>query len=185
MSLTKWSLDPTHSEVIFKIKHLMISTVTGQFNKFTLVGETENDNFTTAKKIEFTADIDSIDTNNEQRDAHLKSADFFNAELHPQIVFSGTKYEGEGEDGKLSGNLTIAGITKPVLLNVDFGGIAVDPYGQTKAGFTVTGKISRKDFGITYNAALETGGVMLGDEIKINAEIQLVKQVLKEEQVAA
>lgn len=179
MSLTKWSLDPTHSEINFKIKHLMISTVTGQFKKFNLVGETETDDFNTAKKIEFTADIDSIDTNNEQRDAHLKSADFFNAEQHAQIFFSGTKYEGEGEDGKLHGNLTIAGITQPITLNVEFGGIAVDPYGQTKAGFTVTGKISRKEFGITYGAVTETGGVLLGDEIKINAEIQLVKQAVE------
>jgi polyisoprenoid-binding protein YceI len=185
MSITKWSLDPTHSEVNFKIKHLMIYTVTGQFKKFSLAGETETDDFNTAKKkIEFTADINSIDTNNEQRDAHLKSADFFNAEQHSQITFSGTKYEGKGEDGKLEGNLTIAGITKPVTLNVEFGGIVVDPYGQTKAGFTVTGKISRKDFGITYNAALETGGVMLGDDIKINAEVQLGKQIA-EEQAAA
>ena len=108
MSLTKWSIDPTHSEVSFKVKHLMISTVTGQFKKFNLLGETETDDFNTAKKIEFTADIDSIDTNNEQRDAHLKSADFFNAEQHSQILFSGTKYESEEEDGKLHGNLTIA-----------------------------------------------------------------------------
>lgn len=185
MSLTKWSLDPTHSEISFKVKHLMISTVTGQFKKFTLDGETETNDFNTAKKIEFTADIDSIDTNNEQRDAHLKSADFFNAAQHSQITFSGSKYEGDGENGKLSGDLTIAGITKPVVLNVEFGGIVVDPFGQTKAGFTVTGKISRKDFGITYNAALETGGVMLGDEIKINAEIQLVKQVEAKEEIAA
>jgi polyisoprenoid-binding protein YceI len=185
MSLTKWSLDPTHSEIRYKVKHLMISTVTGQFKKFALEGETETDDFNTAKKIAFTADIDSIDTNNEQRDAHLKSADFFNAAQHPQITFSGNKYEGDGENGKLSGDLTIAGITKPIVLNVEFGGIIVDPYGQTKAGFTVTGKISRKDFGITYNAALETGGVMLGDEIKINAEIQLIKQVEAKQEIAA
>lgn len=180
MSLTKWSLDPTHSEITFKVKHLMISTVTGQFKKFTLVGETSTDDFNTAEKIEFTADIDSIDTNNEQRDAHLKSADFFNAAEHPQIIFSGTQYKGEGEDGKLTGNLTIAGITKPVVLNAEYGGIVVDPYGQTKVGFTVTGKISRKEFGITYGSTLETGGVLLGDEIKINAEIQLVKQAAEE-----
>ena len=180
MSLTKWSLDPTHSEISFKIKHLMISTVTGQFKKFSLAGETETDDFNTAKKIEFTADIDSIDTNNEQRDAHLKSADFFNVEKHPQIHFLGTKYEGDEEDGKLYGNVTIAGISKPIILNVEFGGIAEDPYGQTKAGFTVTGKISRKEFGITYGAFTETGGVLLADEIKINAEIQLVKQLVKE-----
>lgn len=184
MSLTKWSLDPAHSEVTFKVKHLMISTVTGHFNKFSLVGETENDDFNTAKKIEFTADIDSIDTNNEQRDAHLKSADFFNADKHAQIHFSGNKYEVDGEEGTLLGDLTIAGITQPVKLNVEFGGKVVDPYGQTKVGFTVSGKISRKAFGITYNAALETGGVMLGDEIKINAEIQLVKKVEQEQLVA-
>ncbi len=180
MSLTKWSIDPTHSDVSFKVKHLMISTVTGHFNKFNLVGETETDDFNTAKKIEFTADIDSIDTNNEQRDAHLKSADFFNAEQHPQIVFSGTKYDANGEEGKLYGSLTIAGVTKPITLNVEFGGIVVDPYGQIKAGFTVTGKISRKEFGLTYSAVTETGSVLLGDEIKINAEIQLVKQVVEE-----
>ena len=177
MSLTKWSIDPTHSEITFKVKHLMISTVTGQFKKFNLVVKTETDDFNTAKKIEFTTEIDSIDTNNEQRDTHLKSADFFHAEKHAQIHFSGTKYEGEGDDAKLYGNLTIAGTTKPITLNVDFGGIVVDPYGQTKAGFTVTGKLSRKEFGITYGAVTETGGVFLGDEIKINAEIQLVKQV--------
>ncbi|HSV10278.1 MAG TPA: YceI family protein [Hanamia sp.] len=184
MSLTKWSLDPTHSEVSFKVKHLMISTVTGQFKKFSLEGETETDDFNTSKKIQFSADIDSIDTNNEQRDAHLKSADFFNAPQHPKIVFSGIKYEG-AEDGKLYGDLTIAGITRPVTLNVEFGGIVVDPYGQTKAGFTVTGKISRKEFGITYGAVTETGGVLLGDEIKVNAEIQLVKQAAAQEEMAA
>ena len=184
MSLTKWSLDPTHSQVTFKVKHLMISTVTGQFKKFSLFGETENDDFNTAKKIEFTADIDSIDTNNEQRDAHLKSADFFNAEQHSQILFSGKKYEADGEEGTLSGDLTIAGITNPVKLNIEFGGVIVDPFGQTKAGFTITGKISRKDFGITYGSTLETGGVLLGDEIKITAEIQLIKKVQKEQLVA-
>jgi len=185
MSLTKWSLDPNHSEISFKIKHLMISTVTGQFKKFSLEGETESDDFNSARKIEFTADIDSIDTNNAQRDAHLKSADFFNIEKNPQIHFSGKKYEVNDGEGTLSGDLTIAGISKPVTLHVEFGGVIKDPFGQTKAGFTITGKINRKDFGITYNAALETGGVLLGDEIKINAEIQLVKQVEAQEEVAA
>ncbi|MEO8852387.1 MAG: YceI family protein [Ginsengibacter sp.] len=188
MSLKKWSLDPAHSEVTFKVKHLMISTVTGHFNKISLVGETENDDFNSAKKIEFTADIDSIDTNNEQRDAHLKGADFFNIEKNPQIHFKGNHYEVSGGEGTLKGDLTIAGITKTINLNVEFGGVIVDPYGQTKAGFTITGKISRKDFGITYGSTLETGGVLLGDEIKINAEIQLIKQVnqeVKEDQLVA
>ena len=184
MSNIKWTIDAAHSEITFKIKHLMISTVTGQFKKFTLEGETETNDFNTAQKIEFRADVDSIDTNNEQRDAHLKSADFFNIEKNPQIHFIGKKYEVNGDEGTLSGDLTIAGITKPITLKVEFGGIIVDPFGQTKAGFTINGKFSRKDFGITYNAALETGGVMLGDEIKINAEIQLIKQKMEDQLVA-
>jgi polyisoprenoid-binding protein YceI len=188
MSLTKWSLDPTHSEITFKVKHLMISTVTGHFNKFNLEAETQTDDFSTAKKIEFTADINSIDTNNEQRDAHLKSADFFNKEKFPTLKFSGTKYDANGDEGKLHGELTIAGITKPLTLNVEFGGIVVDPYGQTKAGFTVTGKISRKEFGLIWNAVTEAGSIVVSDDIKINAEIQLVKQakeVVVEEELTA
>lgn len=184
MSSTKWSLDPNHSEVTFKVKHLMISTVTGHFNHFNLEVETKNETFNQVSKIDFSADIDSINTNNDQRDAHLKSADFFNVEQNPQILFSGTNYEAKKES-KLQGDLTIAGITKPISLDVEFGGIVVDPYGQTKAGFTVTGKLSRKDFGITYNAATETGGVLLSDEIKINAEIQLVRPAAQTEQLVA
>ena len=180
MSQTKWSLDPIHSEVSFKVKHLMISTVTGKFNKFDVSVETDNDDFNTAKHIRFTADVDSIDTNNEQRNAHLKSADFFNAASHPQIVFSGTKYEANDDEGTLAGDLNIGGISKPVTLKVEFGGLARDPWGGERAGFTVTGKISRKEFGLTYNAATEAGGVVVGDEIKINAEIQLVKQAAVE-----
>ncbi len=185
MSTIKWIIDPTHSEITFKVKHLMISTVTGHFKKFNLEGETETNDFNTAQKIEFTADVNSIDTNNEQRDTHLKSADFFKSEDHPQIKFSGKKYEADVNEGKLFGNLTIAGTTKPVTLNVDFGGIVVDPYGQTKAGFTVTGKISRKEFGLTWNAVTEAGNVVVSDDIKINAEIQLVKQQQQKEQEAA
>ena len=161
----------------------MISTVTGNFKQFTVEVETANDDFNTAKKIEFSADINSINTNNEQRDAPWKSADFFNAAQHPQILFSGTNYEANEEEGKLNGNLTIAGITKPVTLHVEFGGMVVDPYGQTKAGFTISGKISRKAFGLIYGSSAETGGILLGDEIKINAEIQLVKEVVKEAQL--
>jgi len=177
MSITKWAIDAVHSEISFKVKHLMISTVTGHFNKFNLEVETADDDFSSSKKIQFSADVDSIDTNNEQRNAHLRSADFFNVESHPQIKFSGTNYEANRDEAKLHGNLTIAGITKPITLNVDFGGLAKDPWGGERAGFTVTGKISRKDFGLTYNAATEAGGVVVGDEIKIFAEVQLVKQV--------
>jgi len=172
----QWKIDPAHSEIQFKVKHLMITTVTGYFKTFDLNVTTESDDFTTAKKIEFTADINSIDTNNAQRDTHLKSGDFFNAEEHGQLRFVGTRYEKKGDDAKLQGDLTIRGISKPLTLNVEFGGIVVDPYGQTKAGFTVAGKISRKEFGLTWNAVTEAGNVVVGDDIKIHAEIQLIKQ---------
>ena len=175
MSIT-WKLDPTHSEVQFKVKHLMITTVTGYFKKFDLEVETETEDFDTARSISFTADINSIDTNNEQRDTHLKSADFFNAGEHAQLKFSGKKYETAGDFAKLHGDLTIRGVTHPITVNVEFGGIVVDPYGQTKAGFTVTGKISRKEFGLTWNAVTEAGQVVVSDDIRLQAEIQLVKQ---------
>ena len=172
-----WKIDPTHSEVTFKVKHLMITTVTGYFKSYDLVVETKSeDDFTTATRIEFTADINSIDTNNEQRDTHLKSADFFDAANHGQLRFVGTKYEESGDSAKLHGDLTIRGITKPITVNVDFAGIVVDPYGQTKAGFTVTGKISRKEFGLTWSAVTEAGQVVVSDEIRLQSEIQLVKQ---------
>ena len=176
MSTQKWIIDPSHSEVSFKVKHLMITTVTGYFRKFNLEVETETDNFNTAKKIEFTAEIDSIDTNDEQRNAHLKSADFFDGEQNKHLKFSGTKYEGSGEDAKLTGDLTIGSVTKTITLNVEFGGIIVDGYGQTKAGFTVTGKISRKDFGLTWSAVTEAGSIVVSDEVRINVEVQLIKQ---------
>lgn len=187
MANIKWALDPIHSEVVFKIKHLMISTVTGQFKKFKVVAETGTDDFNTAKNIEFTADVDSVDTNNEQRDGHLKSADFFDVEKYPQLKFSGKKYDVNDGEGTISGELTMHGVTKPVTLKVEFGGVVKDPYGQTKAGFTITGKISRKEFGLSWGSVTETGNVVLGDEVKINAEIQLVKQVeaeVEEEQLA-
>jgi polyisoprenoid-binding protein YceI len=174
--MIKWKLDPAHSEIQFKVKHLMITTVTGYFKKFDLEVDSETEDFTTSKRIEFTADIDSIDTNNSQRDTHLKSADFFNAEEFSQLKFTGNKYETDGENAKLHGDLTIRGVTKLITVNVEFGGIVVDPYGQTKAGFTVSGKISRKEFGLTWSAVTEAGQVVVGDEIKIHGEIQLVKQ---------
>jgi polyisoprenoid-binding protein YceI len=174
--MIKWKLDPAHSEIQFKVKHLMITTVTGYFKKFDLEVDSETEDFTTSKRIEFTADIDSIDTNNSQRDTHLKSADFFNAEEFGQLKFTGNKYETDGENAKLHGDLTIRGVTKPITVNVEFGGIVVDPYGQTKAGFTVSGKISRKEFGLTWSAVTEAGQVVVGDEIKIHGEIQLVKE---------
>lgn len=176
MSTTKWALDPTHSEVSFKIKHMMISNVTGHINSFHVDAQTDHDDFSKAK-ISFAGDINSIDTNNGQRDGHLKSGDFFDAEKYPQVKFEATNYEKTGNGNySLAGNLTIRDVTKPVNLNVDFGGVAKDPYGNIKAGFTVEGKINRKDFGLTWNAATEAGGVVVGEDVKIHAEIQLVKQ---------
>ena len=176
MAQIKWKIDPGHSEIQFKVKHLMITTVTGYFKEFDLEVETENDDFNTASKVVFTANINSIDTNNQQRDTHLKSADFFDAENHGQLQFTGKKYESSGDTAKLHGDLTIRGVTKPLTLQVEFGGIVVDPYGQTKAGFTVSGKVSRKEFGLLWNAVTEAGQVVVSDDIRILCEIQLIKQ---------
>jgi polyisoprenoid-binding protein YceI len=173
---TKWKVDPAHSEIQFKVKHLMITTVTGYFKNFDAEVETEGDDFTKANKILFTADIDSIETNNQQRDTHLKSADFFDSEKNKQIKFVGKNYEQAGDGYRLTGELTIKSITKPITLTVEYGGIVVDPYGQTKAGFTVAGKISRKEFGLTWNAVTEAGQIVVSDDIKIHCEVQLIKQ---------
>ena len=166
---TKWNLDPTHSEITFKVKHMMISNVKGEFRNFSAEIEAEDDTFKNAK-VNATIQTDSIDTNNADRDAHLKGEDFFNAAKNPTITFSSDSLNDD-----ITGNLTINGITKPVKLDVDFGGINVDPWGNTKAGFSFEGKISRKDFGLNWNAALETGGVLVSDEVKIAGELQFVK----------
>lgn len=173
---TLWKIDPAHSEIQFKVRHLMITTVTGYFRQFDLVVETEDDDFTQAKKVEFTAEASSIDTNSEQRDAHLRSADFFDVEKFGQIRYSGKVLERAGDDYTLTGDLTIRGITKPVSLNVRYGGMVVDPYGQTKAGFEVEGRISRKEFGLVWNAMTEAGQVVVRDDIRILCEIQLIRQ---------
>ncbi|WNI35989.1 YceI family protein [Chryseobacterium sp. SG20098] len=167
---TKWILDPTHSEITFKVKHMMISNVKGSFRTFTAEIESEDEFFANAKTTA-TIQTDSVFTNNTDRDNHLKSAEFFNAELHPTITF-----ESQALNNSIVGNLTINGITKPVNLDVDFGGINVDPWGNTKAGFSFEGKISRKDFGLNWNAALEAGGVMVSDDVKVAGELQFVKQ---------
>ena len=185
MSTTKWALDPTHSELQFKVKHLMISTVTGQFNQFNGSVETNENDFTTAK-IDFAAEVNSISTNNEQRDTHLKNSDFFDAPNHPQVVFKSEKLEKISDDEyKLHGTLTMRGTSKKVSLDVEFGGITVDPWGNTRAGFTVTGKINRQDFGVSFGAVTETGGLLLGDEVKIIANTQFVKQAVAEAVLAA
>ena len=165
----KWNLDPSHSEITFKVRHMMISNVKGSFNTFTADMEAEDDTFKNAK-VKATIQTDSISTNSADRDKHLKSEDFFNVEANPQITF-----ETDSLNNEITGNLTMNGVTKPVQLDVEFGGINVDPYGQTKAGFSFEGKIKRSDFGLNWNAALETGGVMVSDEVKIAGELQFVK----------
>jgi polyisoprenoid-binding protein YceI len=174
---TKWSLDPTHSEMGFKVKHMMITNVSGAFGNFSADVETEEHDFTTAN-ITFTADVNSISTGNPDRDAHLKSADFFDTVNHPQLKFVSTDLQKTDQDSFiLRGNLTIREVSKPVTLNVEFGGIGKDPWGNEKAGFTVTGKINRTDFHLNWNAALETGGVLVSEEVRLFAEVQLIKQV--------
>lgn len=173
---TIWKSDPTHSEVTFKIRHLMISSVKGEFKEFDAEIETADDSFDQAR-VKAKIKTDSIFTNNTDRDNHLKSADFFNAEKHPEITFKGTSFEKlDDSNYQLKGDLTINGVTKQVTLEAEFGGVAKDPYGQTKAGFTLAGKINRTDFGLNWNQALEAGGVLVSEEVRINAEVQFVKQ---------
>lgn len=175
MSTTKWTIDQAHSEVQFKVKHMMVSTVTGTFNAFEGSAETTNDDFTGAS-FTFEAKIDSINTRNEQRDGHLKSDDFFNAEAFPTLKFASTSFQKKGDDYVLVGDLTIRDHTHSVTLEVEYNGMAVDPYGQTKAGFELRGKISRKVFGLKWNGITEAGGVVVSDDVRLELNIQLTKQ---------
>ena len=173
---TKWNLDPTHSELTFKIKHLMITNVKGEFRKFNASIESDGLDFGNAK---VKADIDagSIYTNNDDRDAHLQSADFFDTESFPAITFESTQLNKlDDENYQLKGVLTMKGISKEIVLDVEFGGFVKDPYGNEKAGFSVSGKFNRKDWGLNWNAALEAGGVMVSEEVRLNAEVQFVKE---------
>src|SRR5215831_9858099 len=174
METTKWTLDPFHSELGFKIKHLMIANISGWFRNFTIEMETEDDDFTTAR-IQVKAVIDSIHTNHEQRDAHLKNSDFFEADKFPELEFSSTRVEkADDETYYLHGDLTMKGITKPIRLQVEYSGVTKDPWGGERAGFSIAGKLNRSDWGITYGSILEAGGLGLGEEVKIISEIQLV-----------
>lgn len=177
MTKTKWNLDPTHSEIGFKVKHMMITNVSGSFGKFAVTVESEGNDFSTAS-IDFDADLNSISTGNNDRDIHLKSEDFFDVTKYPRLHFVSSKLEKKDEGNLiLHGDLTVKDVTKPVVLNVEFGGIGKDPWGNEKAGFTITGKINRTDFNLNWNAALETGGVLVSEEVKLYAEIQLIRQV--------
>jgi len=174
----KWVIDPSHSEIEFKVKHLMVTNVKGSFKEFEASIYTTNDNFMTAE-IDCWINTASVDTGNADRDKHVKSADFFDVENHPQITFQADTVENVDNDGsyELWGNLTIKGITKKIKLDVEFGGIAKDPWGNEKAGFSINGKINRKDWELNWNAALETGGLLVSEEVRINCEIQLVRSV--------
>lgn len=177
MATTKWAFDPTHSELGFKIKHLMISNVSGAFKNFDVQVEMENDDLTTAKVLA-TAAVDSIYTNNEHRDAHLRNSDFFEAEKYPEIKFQSTKIEKvDAATYHLHGDLTMKDVTKPIQLTVEYSSVAKDPWGNQRAGFAISGKLNRNDWGLKYNSVLETGGVALGEEVKIHSEVEMVKQV--------
>lgn len=184
MTKTKWTIDPMHSEVLFKVKHLVISTVTGSFKKFGGLVVSNGNDFENAE-IKFTMDVKSIDTNQPQRDEHLRASDFFDADTYPEISFQSLKFtKVKGDVYKLLGNLTMKGVTKPVELDVEYGGSEKDNYGNTKHGFEVTGRINRKEFGITYNALTETGGLALGEDIKLIANVQVAELAMAEEAVA-
>jgi polyisoprenoid-binding protein YceI len=173
MSITKWAADPTHSEIQFKVKHLMITTVTGYFREFSVNVETKGDDFSTAK-IDFEAITASVDTNQTDRDNHLRSGDFFESEKFPVLKFQSEDFtKVDDATFKLPGNLTIKDVTKPITLDVEFGGTMKDPWGNQKAGFSLNGKINRKDWNLNWNAALETGGVLVSDEVRIFCEVQL------------
>lgn len=177
MATNKWIIDPAHSTIGFKVKHLMITNVSGHFNKFDLQVETEEEDFTKAKGV-FTADTASVYTGNDERDRHLRSPDFFDDHTFPKLQFVPKKYESVDNDGSynVTGDLTIRNVTKSVQLGVEFGGVVKDPWGNTRAGFTVSGKINRKDFGLNWSALTEAGGLVVSDDVKISCEIELVKQ---------
>ena len=175
---TKWVVDPLHSEVMFKVRHLVISTVTGSFGKFEGTVLTDNDKFENAQ-IDFVIEVDSIYTGQEQRDVHLRNGDFFDASTYPTIGFQSTSFiKNASGDYTLTGNLTLKGVTKEITLQAEYGGTERDHYGNTKVGFEVTGVIERKDFGLSYNAVTETGGLALGEKVKLSANIQLAKQAV-------
>ena len=174
MARIKWNMDPAHSEVVFKVRHMMVSNVSGEFKKFDATLETEGHDFTTAKAT-FEADVDSITTRQEKRDEHLKSEDFFHAEKHPKIHFESTEIKKVGDDEyEMLGNMTIRETTKPIVLKVENSGVIKDPWGYTRAGFEISGKINRLEYGLKYNAALETGGVVVGSDVKLLVNIEML-----------
>ena len=174
--MATWNIDTNHSEITFKVKHLVISTVTGKFKNFEGSVESDKDDFSDAKA-SFSAEINSIETGNEQRDGHLKSADFFDAGTHPTLTFKSTSMAPQGNNEFLvKGDLTIRGTTKPITLQADFGGIQQDFSGNTVAGFELNGKINRKEFGLHWNGVTEAGGVVVSDEVRIHINVELIRK---------
>jgi polyisoprenoid-binding protein YceI len=173
---TKWAIDPLHSEISFKVKHLVVTTLTGKFDQFEGSLETSNDDFSNAS-INFSAQVASVNTGNADRDSHLKSDDFFNAESFPKLTFQSTAFTKTSDNRyKLSGNITLRNVTKPIELDVEYGGTMVDPWGQTKAGFEINGVVKRKEFGLKWDAVTEAGGAVVSDVVKLHLNVQLVKQ---------
>ncbi len=172
---TTWNVDKSHSSVKFNIDHMVISEVEGGFKEFSADVKSDKPDFTDVKG-SFTVDVNSITTDNEKRDAHLKSADFFDAEKYPNMTFTIKKFtKVNGKQYKVTGDLTLHGVTKTVILNAKFGGIIKDPYGLTRTGMTVSGEIDRYAFGLKYNAALEAGGLTIGQKVRIKINLELTK----------
>jgi polyisoprenoid-binding protein YceI len=174
--MAKWNIDPAHTEIGFKVKHLVISTVSGKFASFKGEVTADKEDFTDAK-ISFSADIASITTGNEQRDGHLKSPDFFDAANYPQLTFESTKIEKKGtNEYSVTGDLTIRGTKRPIVLDAEYGGVQTDFYGNTVAGFEMTGKLNRKDFGLLWHGVTEAGSIVVSDEVKLAIAAEIVKQ---------
>lgn len=169
--MKKWTVDAAHSEIGFSVKHMMISKVKGSFTGFEAEVEANEEDLTGAL-IDFKIDINSINTNNEDRDNHLRSADFFDAENHPNILFTANNIVKKNDEYELTGDLTIKGVTRPTTFEVEYGGKGTNPWGVEVVAFNAVGKINRKEFGLTWNQALETGGVLVGEDIKLSLDVQ-------------
>lgn len=173
VKMAKWTVDQSHSSVGFEVKHMMVSKVKGQFDSYTAVVEADDLTDLTTAAISFNFEVASINTKNEDRDNHLKAADFFDVENNPSIDFTSTSITKDGDDYKVTGDLTIKGVTKPVTFDVEYGGKGTNPWGVEVYGFEAETKINREEFGLTWNAALETGGVLVGKDIKIKVELEV------------
>ncbi len=171
-----WKIDSAHSEINFTVRHMMISNVRGRFEKFSGTVDFVEDN-PTQSTVDVQIEAASINTKETARDTHLKSADFFNAEQYPYLTFKGKKVQVlDANHGRITGDLTIKDVTKEVVLDVEYSGQAKNPWGMTSAGFSATTSITRKNWGLVWNVGLETGGVLVGDEIKISLEVEMIKQ---------